>query len=73
MEDAVAKLDSLNARSLKSTKMSSAARFRFASGGALGGFSHKRTDTRTDTGLSTNPQVIEGRVAQLAEQLTLNQ
>ena len=34
MEDAVAKLDSLNARSLKSIKMSSAGRFRFASGDA---------------------------------------
>jgi hypothetical protein len=73
MEDAVAKLDNMNARSLESILIDSCRRDRSGSIDQRVEVLAKPTDTRTDTALVPPSQVLEGRVAQLAEQLTLNQ
>jgi hypothetical protein len=74
MEDAVAKLDNMNARSLESTLIDSCRRDRSGSIDQRVEVLAKMTDTRTDNrARPAVPQVLEGRVAQLAEQLTLNQ
>jgi len=73
MEDAVAKLDNMNARSLESMLIDSCKRDRSGSTDQRIEVLAKPTDTRTDTALVPPSQVLEGRVAQLAEQLTLNQ
>ena len=74
MEDAVAKLDNMNVRSLKSIGKGSSENVCECSedlGPKLSG----RTELtpQLTPHFPRNPQVIEGRVAQLAEQLTLNQ
>ncbi len=70
MEDAVSRMDRMNARWLQSNRDSG------QDSGRATGFLQARngpTGTTTDTDLLPDPQVIDGRVAQLAEQLTLNQ
>ena len=74
MEDAVAKLDNMNRRSLKSIGTSSPERLQRGSADVNSCDSDGTELTPQLTPHSPrNPQVIEGRVAQLAEQLTLNQ
>ena len=74
MEDAVAKLDNMNRRSLKSIGTSSPEQFHSGSEDVNSCDSDGTELTPQLTPqFPRNPQVIEGRVAQLAEQLTLNQ
>ena len=74
MQDAVAKLDNMNARSLKSITMGSGERLRFDSGDACAGvLGQTQLTPQLTPGSPRSLQVIDGRVAQLAEQLTLNQ
>jgi len=74
MEDAVAKLDNMNRRSLKSIGTGSPERFHSGSADVNSCDSDGTELTPQLTPhFPRNPQVIEGRVAQLAEQLTLNQ
>ena len=74
LEDAVAKLDNMNRRSLKSVGTSSPERFHSGSADVNSCDSDGTELTPQLTPQSPRSlQVIEGRVAQLAEQLTLNQ
>jgi hypothetical protein len=70
MDEAVSRLDRMNAASLESKTDDGNEQF---SNPLAGIVSTGRTDTPVDTDSFLHPQVIEGRVAQLAEQLTLNQ
>ena len=73
MEDAVARLDNMNARSLQSLSMVSAERPRTDSTDSRGQVLVQNVLAPELTPRSGGcPQVIDGRVAQLAEQLTLN-
>ncbi len=73
MEDAVARLDFMNARSIESMSMDSAKRVVSESADRRGEvWVNQLTPELTPDSLR-HLQVIEGRVAQLAEQLTLNQ
>ena len=69
MADAVAKLDKMNTHSVES-KAKGDERSTMTQAPLA---SVRPTDTLTDAGRLLHPQVLEGRVAQLAEQLTLNQ
>ena len=74
MEEAVAKLDNMNVRSLKSLRTSSAQQSRPDSGNAhTEDWAQAELTPQLTPGSPHSPQVIDGRVAQLAEQLTLNQ
>jgi hypothetical protein len=69
MEDAVGRLDRMNAPSLKSNTEGSER----PAAVAHPVLTAEPTGTTTDTDHLPHQQVIDGRVAQLAEQLTLNQ
>ncbi len=72
MEDAVLRMDRMNARWLQSKSDRDSGQDSKRASGFLPA-RNRPTGTTTGTDQQLQPQVIDGRVAQLAEQLTLNQ